>query len=305
LQKPFTHPLLLACALLALGAVSAPVACGGGSQSEFVATDASDSGDDAIASDDSSLFNETSVDAQEADAPPPETIVYAHSASTLYRLDPNTKQVTTVGPFSGGCTQVADVAIDADANAYVTTFTALYELDLKTAGCTHIADGSYPNSLSFVPKGTLDPNVEVLVGYFGSTYVRIDTGSGAITNVGTLTGGYASAGDIVSVINGGTFLTVTGTTCGGQNCLLQVDPTTGDIVQNYGSVNHKDVWGLSFWAGALYGFDDAGELFEITASNNAIQTADLPVSPGLSFWGAGSSTKAPVTDADGGTIPIR
>ena len=56
---------------------------------------------------------------------------------------------------------------------------------------------TYPNSLSFVPKGTVDPNVEALVGYNGGTYVRIDTVTGAVTSIGNLGSGYSSSGDIV------------------------------------------------------------------------------------------------------------
>ena len=53
-----------------------------------------------------------------------------------------------------------------------------------------------------------------------------------------------------------------------------------------------------------YGFDNAGELFEITANGNGIKTTAIPVVGGLQFWGAGSTTSAPVTDKDGGGIII-
>jgi hypothetical protein len=165
---------------------------------------------------------------------------------------------------------------------------------------------SYPNSLSFVPAGTLDPNAEALVGYQGATYVQINTTSGAITNVGGLTGGYQSSGDIVSVIGGGTFLTVNGNNCG--DCLLQVNPTTGDMIQNYGSVNHASVFGLAFWAGTVYGFDDGGQVFSIDVTNGMVTTNDIPVPnppAGLEFWGAGSTTSAPAKAADGGGIPVQ
>src|SRR5580692_5329131 len=157
-------------------------------------------------------------------------VVYAQSPTVLYKVDPIAKTMTTIGPFNG-CSDVIDIAIDANSNGYATTFGGVYHLDLTNANCTLIASGSYPNSLSFVPKGTLDPSVEALVGYNGSTYVRIDTTTGAVTNVGGLTGGFESSGDIVSVTNGGTFLTVTGNSCG--DCLLQVNPKTGDMIQNY------------------------------------------------------------------------
>jgi hypothetical protein len=252
------------------------------------------------------LFGDSAVRPEDVQAPPsPTAIVYAHSADTLYRLDPNTKQVTVVGTFDG-CSMVIDLALDANANAYVTTMDGFYTLDLQTAKCVRVASGAYPNSLSFVPKGTLDPNAEALVGYFAQQYVRIDPATGAITFVGALTGGYLSSGDIVSVIHGGTFLTVFEHN-GCRDCLLQIDPKTGDIIQNYGSVNHQFVYGLAFWAGTVYGFDAAGGVFSIDWQNNQLVTTDIPVPnapPGLSFWGAGSTTSAPPMSADGGGIPI-
>jgi hypothetical protein len=181
-------------------------------------------------------------------------------------------------------------------------------VDLKTAACTHISKGTYPYSLSFVPKGTLDPNVEALVGYNSAEYIRIDTTTGKVTNIGSLTGGYFSSGDIVSVIGGGTFLTVKGGPSNCNDCLLQIDPKTGNLIQSYGSVNHADVFGLAFWAGTAYGFDNGGEVFSIGWQNGKLVTANIPVPnppPGLSFRGAGSTTSAPPTSADGGGIPIQ
>jgi hypothetical protein len=254
------------------------------------------------------LVGDGSVSMPETSAPPPVPVVYAQSSDTLYRLDPTNTQVAVVGTFSGGCTSVIDLAIDSNSNAYVTMTSDLWKLDLKTAVCTHISSGSYPNSLSFVPKGTLDPNAEALVGYVGSTYIHINTTTGAVTNVGALSGGYTSSGDIVSVINGGTFLTVKGGPHSCSDCLLQVDPKTGDLIQDYGSVSHSDVFGLAFWAGTAYGFDNAGEVFSIGWQNGALVTTNIAVPnppPSLSFWGAGSTTAAPPVSADGGGLPIQ
>jgi hypothetical protein len=234
--------------------------------------------------------------------PPPVDYVYCHSPSQLYKVDPVAKTMTLVGGFSGGDSSVIDIAIDANSNGFATTFGGVYKLDLKTAALTLVKSGSYPNSLSFVPKGTLDPNVEALVGYNGSTYIRIDTTTGNVTTVGSLTGGYVSSGDIVSVTNGGTFLTVNGNGCG--DCLLQVDPKTGAMIQNYGSINHGSVFGLAFWAGTAYGFDNAGELFSIGWQNNQLLTTNIPTTPNLQFWGAGSTTSAPATSSDGGGLPV-
>jgi hypothetical protein len=305
---------------LASAASAIAVSCGGGPSSGFSGTgaDAGGGGDGAtgggdgpgslVGDDGGQTFPDSGSPGQDGSGGTPVSLVYAHSADTLYRLDPTSKQVAVVGPFSGGCSSVIDIAIDSSSNAYVTTFSDVWKVNLHTAACTHIASGNYPNSLSFVPKGTLDPNVEALVGYFGSQYIRIDTTTGAVTNVGTLTGGYQSSGDIVSVIGGGTFLTVKGGSQQCNDCLLQVNPKTGDLVQNYGSVNHVDVFGLAFWAGTAYGFDNGGQVFAIGWQNNQLVTTDIPVPnppPNLSFWGAGSTTAAPPTSADGGGIPIQ
>lgn len=302
--------------VVAAGAVG--LACGGGSNASngFAAEDGGGGGSDTGAggsgdafgsfSDGSPTFPDGGSIPQEAGTPV--ALIYAHSADTLYRLDANSKQVAVVGPFSGGCSSVIDIAIDSSSNAYVTTSSDLWKVDLQTAACTNIASGSYPNSLSFVPKGTLDPNVEALVGYNGSTYIRINTTTGAVQNVGALTGGYVSSGDIVSVIGGGTFLTVKGGSANCNDCLLQIDPKTGDLVQSYGSVKHVDVFGLAFWAGTAYGFDNGGDVFSISWQNGTLTTTDIPVPnppPGLQFWGAGSTTAAPPTSADGGGIPIQ
>lgn len=236
--------------------------------------------------------------------PPPPTPsgevneVFGHSSDILFRLEPKTKAVTEIGKFSG-CSTIIDIALDEASTLYAVSYAALYTVDKTTAKCTQIATGSYPNSLSFVPKGTVDASAEALVGYEDSDYVRIDTKTGAKTKIGALGGGLRSSGDIVSVKGGKSFLTVkgTGTTCTSNDCLVEVDPATGKLVKNWGSIEHNNVFGLSFWGGKVYGFDDSGELFEVTFGTSSVTTTtiSIPSKPsGLSFWGAGSSTSAPL-----------
>ena len=296
--------VLSCCVLLAL------YACGGKGTVGF-----GDGGDDPFptdsggATDAPDFVNDGGIiDTGTPDVQPPEPIivVYGHSPTTLYKLDPKTKAVSAVGAFDCS-TSVIDLAIDENNKAYITSFSGFYSLDLKTEKCAMIKGGGYPNSLSFVPKGTLDPNVEALVGYVGAQYVRIDPATGNVSNVGTgLSGGFSSSGDIVSVKNGGTFLTVKGPSCA--DCLVQVDPKTGGLVQNYGSLGYPDVFGIAFWGGAGYGFTNGGQLFEVTAQNNMIKTTLVPIPnapQGLQFWGAGSSTSVPTTGVDGGIIPVK
>lgn len=222
--------------------------------------------------------------------------VYGHSGTDLYRLNPTTKAVSLVGSFEGCQGGVIDIALDQDSNLYGTTTKALYRIDRNSAVCTKIASGDYPNSLSFVPKGTVDANDEALVGYNDDVYVRIDTQNGKLTTVGSLGQGYKSSGDIVSVIGGGTYLTVKGKGCA--DCIVEVDPSTGAMKKKLGTLGHQDVFGLAFWAGSAYGFDLSGQLFEVDFSGGTVQTKPIgiPKAPAdLAFWGAGSTTAAPVT----------
>lgn len=221
--------------------------------------------------------------------------IYGHSSGTLYKLEPYSQVVTVIGPFNG-CSSVIDLAIDKDSKIIATTFDGIYWVDKTNAKCTWIADGAYPNSLSFVPAGILDPNEEVLVGYQNSTYVRISTTTGQITQLGSIGNGYISSGDIVSVKGGGTYLTVKGNECG--DCLFEVNPKTGAMIKNWGATGFGSVFGIAYWAGSVYGFTNGGKLFEMKFVNNqTLVTTEIPIPnapSGLSFWGAGSTTIAPI-----------
>ena len=225
--------------------------------------------------------------------PPVNAEVYAHSPDTLYRLDPITKKMTTVGQFAG-CSTVIDIALDKNGAMFGTGFGELYKINKATAACTLVSNGGYPNSLSFVPAGTVDPVNEALVGYVGTSYVRIDTTTGAVTTIGSLgNAGYASSGDLVSLIGGSSYLTVNGNGCG--DCLVEINPTTGALITNIGPLGHGSVYGLAYWAGVAYGFDASGTLFEIDVLTAATITIPIPNAPaGLVFYGAGSTTAAPL-----------
>lgn len=223
--------------------------------------------------------------------------VFGHSGTMLYRLDPDTNEVTQVGPFVG-CDpgSVIDIALDADSNMYGTGFSHLWEIDRATAQCTEIAQGSYPTSLSFVPAGTVDPVEEALVGFDGASYIRIDTTNGQITSLGTLPGGLVSSGDMVSVIGGGSYLTVRGPGCDATDCIIQIDPSDGSVLENFGPLPYDQVFGIAFWAGEAYGFARNGVLFEIEFVGNTVITTDIPIPgapAGLEWFGAGSTTSAP------------
>jgi hypothetical protein len=238
------------------------------------------------------------VAAPETDGNPGEIAeVFGHSGDTLYRMDADTKEVTTIGTFTGVMSgSIIDIALDADSNMYGAAFGALYSIDAQTAECTLIAEGSYPTSLSFVPAGTVDPDVEALVGYVDADYIRIDVETGDVTTIGSLSDGLESSGDIVSVKDGGTYLTVQGPPCTNGDCLIAVDPSTGELIQNFGELPWTQVFGLGFWGGVAYGFARDGTLFSVEfMPDHSLSTTPIEIPDGaeIEWFGAGSTTSAP------------
>jgi hypothetical protein len=220
--------------------------------------------------------------------------VFGHSDNTLYRVDTVTRSVTEIGTFNG-CTNVNDIALDESSSIYASTGTELFYVETNTGNCTRISTGTFPNSLSFVPAGTVEPDREALVGFQGGDYVKIDPKSGTVTKIGTIGGGLESSGDVVSAKGGKTFVTVRGKGCSDSDCLIEIDPATGALTNNWGPIGKTQVFGLAFWAAELYAFTNAGELVLITLESGKLEAQTLPIANApTTFRGAGSTTSAPV-----------
>jgi hypothetical protein len=240
--------------------------------------------------------------------------VFAHSADTLYLLDPLTKKVSQVGMFdcfTNSLTSMVDIAVDSVGKMTGSAAVpethgglggALYDIDKSTAHCTLLSRFSDlpPTSLTYVPAGTLLPNAEALVGYEDDRYVQIDPNTGAVTQIGLLnndqSGGvhWVSSGDIVSINGGGTYLTVTGASTG-HDRIVEVDPKTGALLRIIGDTGVDSVLGLGYWAGIAYGFSLAGQLVAIDLTSGAATNIPIPDAPAdLAWYGAGTTTSAPI-----------
>jgi hypothetical protein len=256
---------------------------------------------------------------------PPVGEVYAQSSDTLYKLEPFSKVVTKIGLFD--CVQLSqnllcggpcgdgmwDIALDKNGQMYGSVMKLdnalppnqtgeIVKIDKATAHCTVLQQSmqQYPNSLSFVPAGTIDPVNETLVGYVNDQYVKIDTSTGVMTTIGSLnpnsTGStWYSSGDVVSIIMGKTYLTakpVMDPAYSGTDTMLEIDPVTGKALKVLGDTGFPKLWGLGFWAGTAYGFSATGQLCSIDVMTG-IGTPIPIMGGGAVFWGAGNTTAAP------------
>ena len=232
------------------------------------------------------------------------TLVYAHSSSVLWAVDPRTNTLRNVGTFSFAAGappdhSMTDVAVDANGVLVGTTNTALFRIDTSSAACTLISmlPGSHSFvGLTYVPAGVLDPSAEVLVGgAYDGTYWRIDPSTGMSTMLGQLKVGrtnYRLSGDFVSVQGAGTFATVrtANASSGSPDQLARVNESTGELTL-IGSTGFQQIFGLAYYRNTLYGFTNAGQFISIdimTGRGRMIST------PAMQFYGAGVTTLAPI-----------
>jgi hypothetical protein len=232
--------------------------------------------------------------ADAAPPPPLEASVYAHSATELYRVDPDTLEVSLVGPFlwPGLSDQMTDIALDRAGNMTGVSFTRVYRIDKDTGDCVFLANlGRSFNGLSYVPASSTDPSApEILVAAANDgTLYELDPDTGVTTYLGALGGGWRSSGDLVSVRGLGTVATVKQN---GTDRLARIDPTTWEATI-LGDTGVMNIWGLGFWGDKVYGFTDNRQfvLLDIaTGAATPVSTSDVR------WWGAGVTTSAPVVN---------
>mgnify|MGYP003374786238 CR=1 FL=1 len=232
-----------------------------------------------------------------------QTIVYAHSATLLYAVNPRTNALRTVGTFtfaSGDRNNhvMNDIAVDADGTLVGSTQDALYRINTSTASCTLIAplpDGNFVG-LTYLPVGVI-PNTtgEVLIGgVSGGDFWRIDATTGRATRLGQLhrnSTEYALSGDFVSIAGAGTFATVRATNASSTSSdqLASVNPSTGEV-NILGNTGFDRIFGLAYYRNTLYGFTRDGEFISI---NIRTGVGTLVSMPAPQFYGAGVTTIAP------------
>ena len=241
--------------------------------------------------------NDPGVDAADSGG---NAAVFAHSASTLFRINPITYAVTRVGPFHwpSGSDTMTDIAIDQDGVMIGISYHSVYRVDPQTADCTRLSSnlqGMF-NGLSFVPSmlafGLEGP--DVLVGDRNSDgkIFQIDRNTGGVTQIGDMGGDYVSSGDLVAVTGFGIVATVpTGTL--GPDQLVRLAPTTFAATPIGATTGFDDIWGVGFWGTRVFGFTAQGTL---TIIDSATGVGTSVAVDGEAWWGAAVTTAAPIID---------
>ncbi|HUH05032.1 MAG TPA: hypothetical protein VML75_23705 [Kofleriaceae bacterium] len=243
------------------------------------------------------------VSTADAHPPPDNSAVYAHSATELFSIDPETLMRTSIGTFSfqGSSENLTDIAIDKTGAMVGISLSSVYSIDPENATTTLLS--TFPQgqggltSLSFVPMDINDPSsAERLVGAdFDGVVWGIDRSTGQRTLLGNYNqpGNTAlgSSGDIVSIVGFGILATVN-VEGEANDFLARIDPVTWQATV-LGNTGRDKIFGIGFWGGKVYGFTDGMELLTLDPSNGAVTESSVGT---IRWWGAGVTTLAPIVD---------
>lgn len=269
--------------------------------------------DDDAATKDSSTEVPPDSALPKTDSGGPTGTIYVQTGRSLALYEPYTKALRTVGPFTclAADEYMLDIAVDRDGNIYGTTeLDRFVRIDPANGSCRTIRQGTgldYPVLIAFVPRGTLDPANDALVGYDGESYLRIDVDTGRVTVVGSLnppdaSTNYEATGDLIYAGDDGMFLTAgpVGGSGDAGDLFVRFDPKTGRRLSLVGNTGYRRLFGLGYWGSRIFAFTTPGEILQVdprTAKATLIRREDGGTADASApvFYGAGSTTVAPKT----------
>lgn len=212
----------------------------------------------------------------------PET-VYAHSSSTLFRLDPGGTDPIVVGDFGfsdGMARQVTDIAIDRWGVMYAVAFDSFHTCNPHTARCESLArlPGSF-NALTIVPPETFGTESDGLLGVAtDGRWFRISR-RGASTELGSY--GAASSGDAYTAEGR---VRASMDTPGGTDALIEFEPRRSGSVRTLATLPGQTMYGFAACADQIFAFDADGSIYRGRGS------VFSPLSKtGVQWWGAACS----------------
>jgi hypothetical protein len=147
-------------------------------------------------------------------------VIYAHSDTELYSMDPSTQAITDIGAFDDGSSStpvITDLAVDGQGNVWVNSESAIYRASIPsspgTVKITLVSKISLKQSqkfyaLGFAPAGVLGSGETLVAGdNYGVLYaVESDGGTTELGSFGTDGSGnpYELSGDVVFYTQNGT-----------------------------------------------------------------------------------------------------
>lgn len=208
---------------------------------------------------------------------------YAHTPSTLYRIDPFRQTIETIMDTPSGLT---DVDTHPDGMLFGITFTDLYKFEAGATDWEHVGRLS-PSSTA---NGLCINTVGEAFMTAGSNLYRLDLETAQVTNVGSMGSGIfssiSSSGDCVFDKGDRLFMSSSGGMSQGDD-LVGIDSQSAEA-RVIGNTGFAQIYGLTAAWGLLFGTTGKGEVILIDRDTGQSELVYQP--PGnLVFHGAAST----------------
>jgi hypothetical protein len=233
------------------------------------------------------------TDGQAPDAEPDPTKVTVSYAIgkdfKVYRFDVTTKIFTALP--SAGCPYGEEAAVFSDGTVYVTPSSGDVLYKLTNTGCSGIGSSlNLPYALGVAPIGTVSATEEVLVGYRGADYLRVDRTTGAVTPItGNALGNTRPSGDVTAIGKKGYLAAAEGQgLCPtGGDCIVEVNLVTGAPIGLVERLVGFRIYGIAQSQGKLLLYaNDQVFPYDVATKTLGASLAGFPA--GAGFSGAGS-----------------
>ncbi|MBT6178071.1 MAG: hypothetical protein HOI23_12550 [Deltaproteobacteria bacterium] len=205
--------------------------------------------------------------------------VYAHTASTLYEVEPFLGTITEISTVPG----LFDFDTSTEGILYGITPSSLYVYDEETVTWSIVSSIS---GMAGTANGFAIDSTGRAFATSGSNAYSVDLTTGTFELVGNMGSQFNSSGDCVVDKSDGLFMTSNGTGATNGDDLVQINTTTGAATV-VGSTGFSGIYGLTAAWGNMFGFTGSGQL--ILLDSETYSGTLLHQFPGLSFYGAASS----------------
>ena len=255
------------------------------------AGDDDDTADDDDVSDDDDVMDDddaTSDDDDDDDATPDDwtatEIMYAHTGSELFSVDPEPPYtVTPVSTFflaSGDpAPNITDLAVNLQGAMYGVSTNGVWQIAPATGELEAVLEtqDEFFVALTFLTNGML------LAGSNGDL-IQIALSPPAMEVISAFPEGWEWDGDMVGLPDGLLYCAVKGVD--DDDASLMVYDADADSVVSTAPTGHTRLFGVGYGQGTLFGFTDGGDILTIDGVDGA---ATVVSSPGHTFWGAATN----------------
>ena len=204
-------------------------------------------------------------------------LVYAHSSSMLYEIDPFLMTISEISSVPS----LFDFDTDMSGTLYgISPPSTIYVFDDSSVSWNQVATLNHNNGTL---NGFCIDSANKKYATFGNAIFTIDTMTGDVTLIGNLGGNFISSGDCVIDKTDGIYMT---SNASPGDDLVRIDPATGEgtLVGNTGV---PGIYGLTSAWGYMFGFTGSGSLVQIDKTTGNAEV--LHVFPNIVFYGAASS----------------